>query len=63
MVNFGHGGGQVLMGGEMDLEGLDGGGSPPHPPPYWLTLPGNSTSTRNKGAFKYYISTLGGGGG
>ena len=32
MVNFGHGGGQVLMGGEMDLEGLDGGVSPPIPP-------------------------------
>ena len=34
MVNFGHGGGQVLMGGEMDLEGLDGGGGPPPPPPF-----------------------------
>ena len=33
MVNFRHGGGQVLMGGEMALMTLDGGGSPPIPPP------------------------------
>ena len=32
MVNFRHGGGQVLMGGEMALMTLDGGGSPPIPP-------------------------------
>ena len=30
--NFGHGGGQVLMGGEMALVALDGGVSPPSPP-------------------------------
>ena len=32
MVNFGHGGGQVLMGGELALVALDGGVSPPIPP-------------------------------
>ena len=32
MVNFRHGGGQVLMGGEMTLVALDGGVSPPSPP-------------------------------
>ena len=38
MVNFRHGGGQGLMGGELALLALDGGGVPPHPPPYWETL-------------------------
>ena len=32
MVNFRHGGGQGLMGGELALLALDGGGSPPSPP-------------------------------